>query len=287
MAKYDNALFSDPEGRSFNMFIPMPFRKSGLITITNESISEVTIWYDIDFLKMNSLPDDAMYFHAYWSRNMNTTIGEDFVILPKVEGVGRYIGTNIGVIGDSIYNDTWFGEREVKIFLDGDETPSLVGTGTEDYIGSGYGQGEYACWYFGSPISSRKDDIYAFYRYHIVDPIYFHKDCKVTIQQIGNATKPKIQEIQNKGGKLKVVWFFDTRSKPSKQGCLLDGDNAKFFDSPDFPFTSTNFYRSDDVCATAYFYLNKSSCNLPELPPVELRLKDLKERVWNKIKPKK
>lgn len=111
----------------------MPFRKSGLITITNESSSEVWFWYDINYLVMKKLPVDAMYFHTFWNRDTKTTPCEDYIILREVIGHGRYLGTNIGVIGDSIYNGTWFGEGEVKVFLDGDnEYPTLVGTGTKE-----------------------------------------------------------------------------------------------------------------------------------------------------------
>jgi hypothetical protein len=284
-ARYDNEFFSTPEARSFNFTIPMPFRKSGLITITNESSSEVWIWYDINYLEMKKLPKDAMYFHAYWNRSTKTTLGEDYVILPKVEGRGRFLGTNIGVIGDPLYNGTWFGEGEVKAYLDGDkEKPTLVGTGTEDYIGTGWGQGEYASRYFGSPISNEKSDIYAFYRYHVVDPIYFHDDCKITIQQIGNQKKSVVLKAKEKGAELIPVWYVGSDGKKSHHVRILDQENPIKMEDKDFPETHMNFYRRDDVCATAYFYLDKPENNLPALPPVELRLKDLKEKVWDKIK---
>jgi Protein of unknown function (DUF2961) len=283
IAKYDNELFSSPEARSFNFTIPMPFRKAAYITVTNESSSELWIWYDINLQTMEKVPDDAMYFHAYWNRCPKTKLGEDYVILPKVEGIGRYIGANIGVIGDSLYRGTWFGEGEVKIYLDGDKkTPSLVGTGTEDYIGSGWGQGEYYCRYFGSPVALKELDIYAFYRYHISDPVYFHSDCKVTIQQIGNTSIKHLIEMQKKGAPLIPVWLINKDSKPSKHVRLLGEDKA--FKYEDHAANGISFYRSDDVSATAYFYLNQPENNLPELPPLQLRLRDLKDKVWSKIK---
>ena len=287
-AKFDNALFSSPEARSFNFTIPMPFRKSATITITNESSEEVWIWYDINYLQVNQLPDDALYFHAYWHRELKTELGKDFEILPKVDGNGRYIGTNIGVIGDSLYRGTWFGEGEVKVYLDGDqEMPSLVGTGTEDYIGSGWGQGEYAYRNFGSLKSDNKNDLYAFYRYHILDPIYFHQDCKVTIQQMGNSNKNDILKMKTKGAKIIPVWLLGKESNKTVQRRLLDEANPPKPEDENFPVTSTNFYRSDDVSATAYFYLDKPESNLPELAPVELRLQDLQKRVFNIVNAKK
>ncbi len=288
MAQFDNELFSSPEAKSFNFTIPMPYRKSVYITITNESKSEVWLWYDINLLKMDKIPNNAMYFHSYWSRDLKTTKGEDYVILPKVEGIGRYIGTNIGVIGDSLYNGTWFGEGEVKIYLDGDvEKPSLVGTGTEDYIGTGWGQGEFACRYFGSPVSSKEADVYAFYRYHIVDPVYFQKDCKVTIQQIGNANKELMLKMKAKGAEIIPVWMLGRDNNKTVHRRLMDVTNPPKLEDENFNSQSIHFFRNDDVSATAYFYLNKPENNLPDLPSVDFRLKNLKYRVWDKYKKKR
>ena len=284
-AKFDNELFSSPEARSFNFTIPMPFRTSALITITNESQEEVWIWYDINYLQMKNLPEDVLYFHTFWNRNPETIPGTDYEILPKVEGKGRYIGTNIGVIGDSIYRGTWFGEGEVKVYLDSDqEYPTLVGTGTEDYIGTGWGQGEYASRYFGSLVSDKENDIYAFYRYHITDPVYFHQDCRVTIQQIGNSTKPGIIKMNEKGANISPVWFLGKENGRTVQRRLLDENDPPALEDDEFPVTSTNFYRSDDVSATAYFYLDRPESNLPELPPVQIRLHNLENLVFAKIR---
>lgn len=285
IARYDNELFSSPEARSFNFTIPMPYRKSAYITITNESTTELWLWYDINLLKMDKVPKDALYFHTFWNRNSKTTRGEDYVILPKVEGNGRYIGTNIGVIGDSLYRGSWFGEGEIKIYLDGDEkNPSLVGTGTEDYIGTGWGQGEFAFRYLGSTIASKENDVYAFYRYHIPDPVYFHKNCKVTIQQIGNADKNYLLKMKAKGAIIIPVWMLAKDENKTIQRRLLDESNPPKLEDENFPVTSTHFLRDDDVCATAYFYLDKPASNLPELPVLQVRLKDLKNTVWDKLK---
>jgi len=284
-ARYDNELFSSPEARSFNFTIPMPFRKSALITITNESTEEVWIWYDINYVQLDKLPEDAMYFHAFWNRNPKTSLGIDYEILPVVAGKGRYIGANIGVIGDSIYHGTWFGEGEVKIYLDNDkDLPTLVGTGTEDYIGTGWGQGEFSSRYFGSLVADKDHDLYAFYRYHIKDPVYFHSNCKVTIQQIGNSDKTGILKIKAMGAKIKPVWFLGKEKGTTIQRRLLDEKNPPAIENEDFPVTSTNFYRSDDVSATAYFYLDKPENKLPALPPLALRMKDLEKRVFQSHK---
>lgn len=293
-ASYDNALFSNPEGKSYNFTIPMPYRKGAKIVITNESSAHALVWYDINYTEMNKLPEDALYFHAYWNRTPETELGKDYVILPEVKGKGRYIGTNIGVIGNETYHDTWFGEGEVKIFLDGDKQyPSLVGTGTEDYIGTGWGQGVYFNRYQGSLISDTKNDLYAFYRYHLPDPVYFHKDCKVTIQQIGNTSVDRIKDMVKNKKKVIPTWtllagdssdIFNLQGKEPIQYLSLDRPNYAIIDEANFPKNSfsSSFYRSDDVSATAYFYLDKPSSNLPALEGKELRILNMKEKVWDK-----
>lgn len=284
LTSFDSELFSSPEGRSFNFTIPMPFRKSAKVEITNESSEYVLIWYDINLLKMDKIGDDALYFHAHWKRNLKTELGKDYEILPKIDGKGRYIGTNIGVIGDSLYNGTWFGEGEVKIYLDGDkELPSLVGTGTEDYIGTGWGQGEFFGRYFGSLLSNKKHDIYAFYRYHTSDPVFFHSDIRVTIQQMGAGVKNKLRQMKRNGASLEPVWVLEVINGIPNFIRLLDLENPPDLFDEDFPTGATGFYRQDDVSSTVYFYLNKPENDLPELPAVEIRLQDLQQKVWNNL----
>lgn len=285
LTSFDSELFASPEGRSFNFTIPMPFRKSARIEITNESSEYVLIWYDINLLKVETIEDDALYFHTYWNRNLRTDLGRDYELLPRINGKGRYIGTNMGVIGDSLYNGTWFGEGEVKIYLDGDkDIPTLVGTGTEDYIGTGWGQGEFYGRYFGSLLSNPKHDIYAFYRYHTSDPVYFHSDIRVTIQQMGAGVRKKLREMQQNGASLKPVWVLEGEHGVPNFIRLLDMKNPPDLFDEDFPIGPIGFYRQDDVSSTAYFYLDRPENELPELPPLKLRLQKLQEMVWNKLK---
>ncbi|NQU52645.1 MAG: DUF2961 domain-containing protein [Bacteroidetes bacterium] len=280
--RFESELFALPEGRSHNSFIPMPYRTAARIEVVNESDNMIMFYYKIDFLKVEKHSDDVLYFHSYWHRDIATERGVDFEILPKVEGSGRYLGTNIGVVGDSTYRGSWFGEGEVKVYLDGDtEFPTLVGTGTEDYIGTGWGQGEYANKIQGSIVSDKQNDIYAFYRYHTVDPVYFHEDCKVTLQQIGNSVRNRLREMRDDDAEFEVVWSYVEKDGLNASKRYLDMENPPKLEDDDFPNgVSTNFYRSDDVSATAYFYLDKPENNLPEIQPVEERTKDMKEKVY-------
>ncbi len=268
---FESVFFTDPEGRSFNCYIPMPFKTGAKIVVRNESDKDLdALFFDVNFNRKDSEKDVA-YFHAYWNRDTKTKLGKDFEILPKVSGKGRFLGTNIGVKTAEGYEDTWFGEGEVKMYIDGDsDYPSLIGSGTEDYIGTAYGQGSFSHQFQGSPLADSEKGIYAFYRYHNPDPVYFYEDIRVTIQQIGGAPKKKVLQLIDKGVSLEPITI------DAKEGFikLLEGNYSGLGD-PELPDGWTNFYRSDDVSATAYFYLNKPVSNLPSLPAVTERIKEL------------
>lgn len=268
---FENALFSDPEGRSFNCIVPMPFRKAALITLTNESAETLDLFYDVDLVTQKSLPEDALYFHCHWNHNLNTKLGDDFEILPQIHGRGRYLGCNLGVIADPIYGQSGWCEGEVKIFLDGDTThPTLNGTGTEDYIGSGWGQNFFVNRYQGCPIADETNRQWAFYRYHIPDPVYFREGCRVTIQQMGGDEAQNVRNYLAHGARLTPVTVSDPQT--GKLLKLLEMSDPPKLSDPNFPAGWTNFYRLDDYTATAYFYLNSPTNGLPPLPPVEQRL---------------
>jgi hypothetical protein len=273
-ASFQSVFFSNPEGRSFNCYIPMPFRKSARIVITNESNKAQTLFYDVNFIRVPAHPPAMLYFHAYWNRNTGTKLGEDFEILPAVSGKGRFLGCNLGIITDPVYGRSWWGEGEVKLFIDGDsKLPTLVGTGTEDYIGTAWGQGAYTQQYQGSPIADTTNRQWAFYRYHVPDPVYFYAGCRVTIQQMGGDMAPNVKKIAAAGARLIPV----TVARGNEYLKLMDMNPAPTLTNADFPDGWTNFYRLDNYSSTAYFYLNKPASNLPPLAPLNERTEGLLE----------
>jgi hypothetical protein len=105
--KFESALFSSPEGRSYNCYISMPFRKAAKIVLINESNSEIPLlFFDIDFILQKSIPADALYFHAYWIRQSNNSLKQDFEVLPMLKGSGRFLGMSVGVLADKKYETT-------------------------------------------------------------------------------------------------------------------------------------------------------------------------------------
>ena len=269
---FQNVFFSNPEGRSFNCNIPMPFRRSAKVIITNESAKPITIFYDINFLKVKALPENAAYFHAHWNRNNLTKLGEDFEVLPKVNGKGRFLGCNMGIITDPAYGKSWWGEGEVKMYLDGDNNlATLVGTGTEDYIGTAWGQGAFTHQYQGCPIADTANNQWAFYRYHIPDPVYFNTNLRVIIQQMGGDGTDNVKKLAVAGAKLIPV----TISTEKGLIKLLEMNPVPKLTDENLPAGWMNFYRLDNYSATSYFYLDKPANSLPPLASLKERTEGL------------
>ncbi|MCI0157749.1 DUF2961 domain-containing protein [Leifsonia shinshuensis] len=192
-----------------NSYIPMPFRRGARIVLDSEHGAAIDhVFFQIDYTVGDAVPDGTPYFHAQWRRsNASTKPGEDHVILDGVTGRGRYLGTYIGLAALSRY---WWGEGEVKYFVDGDtDLPTLCSTGLEDYAGGAWAFQDdlrkdpepvplmFSAPYCGYPFFSTRDEtraatfiqstapMHAVYRWHLPDPVWFERDFRATVQQIG------------------------------------------------------------------------------------------------------
>jgi hypothetical protein len=180
----------NPSG-AFNCFFPMPFRKRARVTMENRSPYDITeFFYTINYA-LTEVADDDAYFHAQFRRVNPVRYGEDVTILEGVKGKGHYVGTFLAWQQNSA---AWWGEGEFKVFLDGDgEYPTICGTGTEDYFGGAWCFGEnYSTPFLGYPYGKSEASWDALagtrhllYRFHVLDPIRFHDDIKVTMQALG------------------------------------------------------------------------------------------------------
>ena len=260
-AAFQSALFSSPEGRSFNCVVPMPFRTGMKVLLVNETSADIDmLFYDVDYTIGDRHGDDVLYFHAWFNRENPTELRRDYTILPKVSGRGRFLGVNIGVIADQHqFFQSWWGEGEVKAYLDGDiANPTLCGTGCEDYAGSGWGLGTYAHLYQGCPYANPETQSFCFYRYHVPDPIFFHSDLRVTLQQIGCWDPKSVTSFRAAKSSLRSIG----------PGRTVDWEDPKLA-----PYGL--FERQDDVSSCAYFYLDRPDNDLPALISAEGRSRGL------------
>lgn len=184
-------------GSAFNCYWEMPFRRKCKITMTNISDERTTLFYQINYT-LTEIPEDCAYFHASFRRVNPLPYGEVYTILNNVKGQGHYVGTYMAW---GTNNNGWWGEGEIKFYIDGDSSfPTICGTGTEDYFCGSYDfenpetHDEYVR--FTTPYSGLNQVIvpdklylsqfrFGMYRWHIMDPIRFKRDLKVTIQALG------------------------------------------------------------------------------------------------------
>ena len=189
-------------GSAFNCYWVMPFRKKCKITMENIDLNPMTLYYQIDYT-LTDIPTDAAYFHAQFRRtNPNTT--SDYTIVDNIKGKGQFVGVYMAW---GVHNNGWWGEGEIKFFIDGDtKYPTINGTGTEDYFCGSYdfdtkkknaagveevNYTEFCTPYAGMHQVVKGDGHYkvmqrfGLYRWHILDPVRFETDLKITIQDLG------------------------------------------------------------------------------------------------------
>ena len=223
-------------GSAFNCYWNMPFRKGFRITLENRTDNDEWVYFQITYIR-KPVGEHAAYFHAQFRRENPVQPMKDFTMLDNIHGRGQYVGTYMTW---GVNNNGWWGEGEVKMFVDGDtEYPSICYTGTEDYFCGSYNfenpktkqYEEFTTPYSGLAQVMRPDGMYrsqtrfGLYRFHVTDPVYFEKDIRITCQALG--------------------WRSGGRYLPLQ----------------------------DDISCVAYFYLDKPSCCLPKLgTPDELEI---------------
>jgi len=177
----------NPSG-GMNIYFPMPFRKHARITVQNDSPNRLDgFFYTINYT-LEPVADDALSFHAHWRRSNPVAYATEYVLAEGIRGQGQYVGTFMAWQQN---NAGWWGEGEIKMYLDGDGAfPTICGTGTEDYFGGAWGFGDsFSAPYLGFRQAVKKSgEVGArmtLYRFHVQDPVFFQSDLKVTMQALG------------------------------------------------------------------------------------------------------
>jgi len=216
----------NPSG-GMNCYFPMPFRSHAKISIQNDSPNKLeAFFYTINYT-LETVPADSLYFHAQWRRANPLLYGADHVILDGVRGEGQYVGAFMAWQQN---NAGWWGEGEIKMFVDGDdEFPTICGTGTEDYFGGawGFGAESYSAPFLGFQQVVGKSEIpgarMTLYRFHVQDPVFFHADLRVTMQAIGWRSEGRYLPLQDDIASV-AYWY---QSEPHGQFPTLLARNGR------------------------------------------------------------
>ena len=237
-------------GKGLNCWIPMPFAKHARITLENDAGGEVQmLFYQVDYTLGDAITPDTGRFHAQFRRMNPCPFREDYELL-STRGRGVWLGAVIGV--RTRFRDAWWGEGEVKFYIDGDTTlPTICGTGSEDYMGSAWGLETVYTPFQGAPLVDNEHGLYSLYRFHGRDPVYFQSDLRVTVQQIGHGETEKARA------------FYGADFQRWHPGGAPPETDCSYFE------------RSDDWCSVAYWYQLPQAEKFPPLPGRAARSADL------------
>lgn len=231
-AKVNSLPITVNPGSAFNSYWIMPFKKHCRITIENMNNQDMTLYYQVDYT-LTDIPEDASYFHARFRRINPLPYKSVYPIIDGIEGQGHYVGTYMAW---DVHNNGWWGEGEIKFYLDGDQDyPTICGTGTEDYFCGSYNfenqkerrYEEYTTAYAGLCQVIRPDGMYnsqqrfGMYRWHITDPVRFEKDLRVTIQALGWRKDGHYLPLQDDISSV-AYWYQTLPSKPFGKFYTID-----------------------------------------------------------------
>ncbi|QGY42548.1 DUF2961 domain-containing protein [Maribellus comscasis] len=189
-------------GKSYVSYFAMPFSNGAKIEIENQSGTEISAFYfNIDYVEMDKLPEDCGRFHAWYNREVtkalpegenewgtlgeqgNNLTGDENYVFADIKGKGQFVGVNYYI---NCPTTMWYGEGDEMVFIDGEKTPSIVGTGTEDFFNTSWSPKElFYHPYFGYPRVNNETGWLGrthVYRFLLSDPVYFDKSCKFTIE---------------------------------------------------------------------------------------------------------
>lgn len=196
---YESEYLACSPGKSLNCYFAMPYRTSARMTVTNEGTRDVGSFYsNIDFMAVDALPADALYFHAQYRQaapnvaqqlpNSKNPDGKTNYVYCETHGRGHLMGVTLGVVQNK---EAWMGEGDDMIFVDDETKPLIVGTGSEDYfLGSwnfggrenakAFGYHQYGAHLIQSP--ERVGGRYCCYRFHGDNPVTFTKYLKHSME---------------------------------------------------------------------------------------------------------
>jgi hypothetical protein len=219
----------------FNSYWQMPFKKGCKVTLENQSDKQATVYYQINY-SLEAVPENTPYFHAQFRRVNPLPSKEVYTLVDGIRGCGHYVGTYLTHGANS---EGWWGEGEVKFYIDGDDQfPTICGTGEEDYFCGSYGfnerkkDGKDLYDNFSSPYTGfyRVPDVgkqrrFGQYRWHIADPVRFKKDLRVTIQSLGWQSEGRYLPLQD--DLASVAYWYQTEphnpfpALPTKENLVI------------------------------------------------------------------
>ncbi len=275
LAHYMSPYLGMPEGRGFQCYFPMPFSRRCRMTFENDSSHPLDmLFYQVDYTLGDEVTGEMGRFHAHFRRENPCPVSRDYALLDTKGSPGIFMGAVVGV---NVLGPNWWGEGEMKFYIDGDTThPTICGTGTEDYLCSGWGMAQHEAIYTGvnyirTDPNTKWDQFVSFYRFHVLDPIYFQSGLRVELQQLGAPSADFLGEhgVAKQGGTHATEELKAAYAKYGWVGPHVHPGMSDWL-----------FDRSDDYCSTVYWYQKVTGTPLPPLPSRAERIRGVALRDW-------
>src|SRR3990172_4804450 len=199
---------------SLTCYWRMPFRKQARIVVTNDNPDRSTgLYWQVDWVQLNEIPAETPYFYARYRQEYPAAAGRDY-LLADLKGSGYYVGTVMSV---TMGQDGWFGEGDDFFYIDGEQVPSLQGTGSEDYFNDAWGYRERTSVWLGKPRwqGYAAGDCGVCYRWHLPDPVHFSESLKVAIEHRGNRDESEDGFFLERPDFFSSVAYWYQTGKPS------------------------------------------------------------------------
>lgn len=233
---FRSAVMMVSPSRAYNCYFPMPFHRRCRITMENRGAEEQWLYYAITGAYTADLPPESetLYFHASYRQAHPVTKGKSYTVIDGIRGRGKFLGVTLasGMNG----NNTCWVEGEVRMYLDGDEYPSIHYTGTEDYFCGSYAfgndagahtyqtyDGPYAGMFavMGNPAETyNAQQRFLLYRFHVPDPICFTQDFRMTIDNLG-WTGPRYDDYTSVAYWYQTLPFAALAPLPTDDECIM------------------------------------------------------------------
>jgi hypothetical protein len=234
--------FSNPvqaigTNNGMNCFWPMPFAKSAKVTISNEADQPVhAFYYYVDWRKFDAMPENVGYFHAQYRQAFPNESGKPYLILNTTGAAGHFVGVSLSILTQVA---GWWGEGDDIFTIDGEERPSLWGTGSEDYFCGAwcYGKTFYTD-YFGMPLREQENqnanNYWNVYRHHLESPIPFKQSLKVEIEH-GAAGFDETRAGGRNNDYASVAYFYLAKPQAVEGPLPAAAQRIPEFRNPDLP----------------------------------------------------
>lgn len=193
----------------FYCYLPMPFNKIKIEVENLHDTRESAVFLNANYTPLDKLPQNAGRLHCLYTGGTNA--GSQPMPVLKAMGKGHFVGCCISMQA-FLPNRLGFLEAPEYIYIDEENkhTPSIVGTGLEDYFNGGwyFRDGEFNAPLHGVPLKDALRSMISMYRFHEDDAICFNRSIEMEF------TNPRPPEATHEFKYSSTAYWYMAEASP-------------------------------------------------------------------------